>query len=42
MRKRPGEEDSVCGACGAGWAEMMLGQFDPAAGQTSRQKHTEN
>lgn len=33
----PGGEDSVCGACGAGWAEMMWGLSDPAAGHI----HTE-
>lgn len=36
MRRRPGGGDSAGGACGAGWAERMLTQADPAAGQTGR------
>lgn len=40
----PGGEDSVCGACGVGWAETMRGLSDPAepeaAGHT--QTHTQS
>lgn len=38
MRRRPGGEDSVGGACGAGWAERRLTRSDPAAGQHRQTK----
>lgn len=40
-RKRPGGEDSGCGACGVGWAETTLGLSEPAEPEAAEDTHTE-
>lgn len=40
-RKRPGGEDSVCGACGVGWAETMQGPSDPAEPEAAGHTRTD-